>query len=191
MYQPTEIGYPRNNSRTGRAVLFDPNPPPPRTYLDDRAIRAHINVLQSVPESLEHMYRRPMAVILQLLFPLSEGYSVVRETNTETTRPDFTTFKFLRRPGGTLHSYEFLMVESKGNRKLFENVEPQCNDHLANCNNESKNAYGIIQCALEVQFYKHENFRFQSISPTLHLVDDAAQIMDMFRHLKDHPMSFV
>ncbi|KAF1358980.1 hypothetical protein EJ07DRAFT_156351 [Lizonia empirigonia] len=34
-----------NNSRTGRAVLINPNPPPPQTYLDDINIKAALDLL--------------------------------------------------------------------------------------------------------------------------------------------------
>ncbi|KAL9118532.1 MAG: hypothetical protein Q9187_004923 [Circinaria calcarea] len=180
-----------NNSRTGRAVLINPIPPAAPTYLDDLGIQANIILLQRVPESKEHMYRRLMGGILQVLFLRSEGYSVVQETNAETIRPDFTTLKVFCRPARTLHLYEFLIVESKSSEFSFEETEPQCEDHLKNCSNESKNTYGMIQCGLQIRFYKHENYVFQSISPTLHLVDDARGVMDMIQYLKDHPMSFI
>ncbi|KAI9825602.1 MAG: hypothetical protein M1819_000498 [Sarea resinae] len=176
-----------NNDRTGRAVLIDPNPPPPQTYLDDPVIRAHILSLQRAPESDEHLYRVPTTEVICMLFPRQEGYSVV-ETGVQTSLPVITVLEVFRRPGGTLHNYEHLIVECRKMGCTVAAAEPELHDALATCNHESKNIYGLIQCGFRLQFYKHENFTFGRIGPTMHLVDDAKKVMEMLEHLKANPL---
>lgn len=132
-----------------------------------------------------------MAGILQILFPRVEGYDVVQETGGETTTPDFTTFKVFWRAGGTLYSYVYLLVESKRANTTFEETEPQCYEHLVNCDNESKNAYGMIQCGFNIQFYKHENRQFEKLGPPMHLVSDVALITQWAQYIKSHPLAAV
>lgn len=124
---------------------MDPNPPPPQTYLDDLNVRAALDLLVRVPDSPEHVYRRPMQGILRVIFPESEGFDVIRETSSESNQPEFCIVKFSRRPGGTLHEYKFMFVESREKGKPWRATEDQLLDHLSGNDNDSKNCYGMIQ----------------------------------------------
>ncbi|KAL1800296.1 hypothetical protein ACET3X_000638 [Alternaria dauci] len=180
-----------NNSRTGRAVLINPNPPPPQTYLDDINIKAALDLLVRVPDSGEHIYRRPIGDILRFIFPSSEGYSVVQETVSVNTHPDFCLFKVSQRPGGTLYQYEFMLVESKKPGEAWASTEDHLHDHLEGNGNDSKNCYGMVQIGLDVHFYKYENSNFSRIGGRMHLINDANNVVVWGRHIKDNPMPFV
>ncbi|KAI0508243.1 hypothetical protein F5B22DRAFT_650097 [Xylaria bambusicola] len=145
-----------NNDRTGRAVLMDPNPPPPQSYLDNDNVKAGLELLTRVPDSKEHLYRRSMGSILRFMFPEREGFDVVQETEGDNSRPDFSTLKVSQRPGGTLYQYDFMLTESKKMGQPWGATEDQLQDHLAGNGNESKNCYGRIQIGLLAQFYKYE-----------------------------------
>jgi hypothetical protein len=103
----------RSNDRTGLRVLTNPRPSAPQTYLDIDSVKASLDLLERVPESDEHIYRRPTGAILRFIFPQAEGYEVVQETEGDVTRSDFCTFKVLRKPGGTFFQYDYLHTECK------------------------------------------------------------------------------
>ncbi|KAF1959987.1 hypothetical protein CC80DRAFT_490013 [Byssothecium circinans] len=180
-----------NNSRTGRAVLINPNPPPPQTYLDDINIKAGLDLLYRLPDSPEHIYRRPTGDILRFIFPSSEGYSVVQETVSVNTQPDFCLFKVCQKPGGTLYQYEFMLVESKKAKVAWGATEDHLRDHLEGNGNDSKNCYGMVQIGLDVQFYKYEDREFSKVGGQMHLINDVNHVMAWGRYIKDHPMPFV
>ena len=148
-------------------------------------------MLKRVPESRENLWRRPMVGILQIHFPRSEAYSVVQETEGETTMPDFTVLKVYCRAGGTLYNYDFLVVESKSKNHTIGSSEPQCFEHLANNNNDSKNVYGLLQCGFVMQFYMHQDFQITRLGGPLHLVDDVSTIEWRLRWMKDNPLFVV
>lgn len=101
------------------------NPHPvTNTYLDDWGVETGLIAVQRVPESHERSYRIPMSGILQLAFPRSEGFSVVAETDTESTRPDLIMFKTWCRPGGTLYSYDHMLVECKNSDHTIKKQNP-------------------------------------------------------------------
>lgn len=155
----------RNNTRTGRAVLENPCPPPPRTYLDIVNVKAALDLLLRFPESQEHVYRRPMGGILRFIFPESEGDDVVGETvDNSSTRADFCTFKVSRRPDGTFYEYEYLLTESQKIGQPWGSAEDQLYNHLSGNGNHTKSCYGMVQIGLEVQFFKHEQFVLSKVS---------------------------
>jgi hypothetical protein len=181
----------RNNSRTGRAVLINPNPPPPRTYLDDINVKAALDLLVRVPESDEHVYRRPIGDILRFFFPPSEGYSLVQETVSINSEPDFRVFKVSQRPGGTLYQYEFMLVECKKPGEGWGATEDHLHGHLEGNGNDSKNCYGMVLVGLIMQFYKYENHTFRGFGGQMHLINDVDNVVAWGRHIKDNPMPFV
>ncbi|CZS90027.1 uncharacterized protein RCO7_02302 [Rhynchosporium graminicola] len=102
-----------NDQRTGRAILRDPNPPPPSTYLDDPHIRSRITAIQRTPESLEPLYRRVTSEVLSYLYRRTDGFTLVQEDSADNLRPDFTIFKLLCRPGGSDYEHKLLIGEVK------------------------------------------------------------------------------
>lgn len=132
-----------------------------------------------------------MGDILRFIFPSSEGYSVVQETESDSTRPDFCTFKISRRPGGTFYQYEFMLTESKKKGVAWGATEDHLHEHLAGNRNDTKNCYGMVQVGLQVQFYKYENRHFSTVGPEMHLIDHANDVINWGRHLKANPMPFV
>ncbi|KAF1840529.1 uncharacterized protein K460DRAFT_421469 [Cucurbitaria berberidis CBS 394.84] len=188
----TTKGWPQwNNSRTGRAVLINPNPPPPQTYLDDINVKAVLDLLVRVPDSGEHIYRRPIGDILRFIFPSNEGYSIVQETVSVNTEPEFCLFKVCQRSGETLYQYEYMLVESKKLGEAWEPTENHLHNHLEVNGNDSKNCYGMVQIGLHVQFYKYERFSFSKVGGRMHLINDANNVVACGRNIKENPLSFV
>ncbi|KAI3338037.1 hypothetical protein F4824DRAFT_499816 [Ustulina deusta] len=181
----------KNNDRTGRAVLMDPNPPPPQSYLENDNVKAGLELLTRVPDSKEHLYRRPMGSILRFMFPERERFDVVQETESDNSRPDFSTLKVSQRPGGTLYQYDFMLTESKKMGQPWGATEDQLQDHLAGNGNESKNCYGMIQIGLLVQFYKYEGGICSKVGGQMHLIRDVHDIMLWGQYLKENPLPFV
>ncbi|KAF2024865.1 hypothetical protein EK21DRAFT_117380 [Setomelanomma holmii] len=179
------------NKRTGRAVLINPNPPPPQTYLDDLNVQAGINTLTRVPESDEHLYRRPMMGILRFMFPSNEGYDVVQEAQGDISRSDFAVLKVLQRPGGSPNQYEIMHVESKPQKEPWGSTRDQLLDHLTGNGNDSGNCYGMVHIGLEVQFYRYNEYAFDSVSPKMHLVDDVASVIQWGAYVKSNPLRLV
>jgi hypothetical protein len=66
-----------------------------------------------------------MGGILRFIFPGSEGYDVVQETEGDDTRADFSTFKVSRRPGGIVYQYDFMLTESNKLRAPWGGTEDQ------------------------------------------------------------------
>jgi hypothetical protein len=97
-------------------VLIDPDPPPPQIFLDDLNVQAGINALVRVPESDEHMYRRPMMGILRFMFPPRDGYEVIQEVEGDISRSDFAVLKVLQRPGVVLTSTRSCMLSASHKR---------------------------------------------------------------------------
>jgi hypothetical protein len=69
----------RRNDRTGHAELRDTKPPPLQTYLYLDSVKAAFDLLVRVPESDEHVYRRPTGAMPRFMFPASEGFEVIQE----------------------------------------------------------------------------------------------------------------
>ncbi|KAH7274964.1 hypothetical protein B0J15DRAFT_540024 [Fusarium solani] len=101
------------NTRTGRIIFQDPNPPPAQTYLDRRNVAAHMQTVERNPASSEATYRRATTAILKWLFKEEEGYDVVQEDDRGTSVPDHVVFKVECRAGGSFYTYDFMMVEVK------------------------------------------------------------------------------
>ncbi|TVY23755.1 hypothetical protein LHYA1_G007432 [Lachnellula hyalina] len=188
---PTKAWPQWNNQRTRRARLDDPNPPPPATYLDDPHVTARVSVLERTPQSPELLYRRVMCGILQWVFRSNEGFSVLQEGMAADLHPDFTVFKVLRRPGGSLYEYDFLVGETKVPGEAWGAFTDHLHTVCANNNNDSKNVYGLLQIGFEIQLYKHENQRFEAISERMHLVRDVQSVIAWFQHVKARPMPFL
>lgn len=182
---------PRNNKRTGRASLLNPKPPPPQTYLDDDNVKAAIDLLEKVPESDEHVYRRPTGAVLRFLFPAADGFDVVQETEQDNTRSDFTVFKVLRRPGGTLYQYDYLLAESKPIGESWRTTEIQHREQLAGTGNDSKKCYGMIQIGLDLQFYKFEGSELEKVGGRMHLSRNAKDIVAWGTYLRQNPLPVV
>ncbi len=183
---------PRNNTRTGRAVLMDPNPPPPQTYLDLPIIKADIEMLLAVPESQENQYRKPISAILNWVFPVTEGYQVTQEVDTSIVGiPDSTVFKVRRAPMGQLETYEVMMVESKGLGKPWGSTTDDAITYFENTGNESKQIYGMVHIGLELQFHRYIRPQASQLSGRLQLVRDAQQITDMLLWIKQNPLPYV
>ncbi|KAF2466098.1 uncharacterized protein BDR25DRAFT_345705 [Lindgomyces ingoldianus] len=180
-----------NNNRTGRAVLINPNPPPPQTYLDDINVKAALNLLIKIPDSSERIYRRPIGDILRFIFPSSEGFSVVWEAVSVNTQPDFYVFKVLQRPGRSLYQYEYMLMECKKAGESWEHTKDHFYKHLAENGNDSKNCYGMVQIGFNVQFCKYENYNFSEVGEVMHLINNANDVIAWGRHIKDNPMPFL
>jgi hypothetical protein len=181
----------RKNNRTGRRVLFDPKPPPPRSYLDNNNVKAAIQLIKRVPESDEHIYRRPTGGILRFMFPESEGYEVVPEAKGNNTLSDFCTYNVHRRPAGSLYQYEFLHTEVKPVGESWRTTEVQHREQCAGTGNESKKCYGSIQIGLEFQFYKFEGEELEKMGGKMHMERDHEQIIAWGEHLKANPLPVV
>ncbi|TVY59709.1 hypothetical protein LSUE1_G009511, partial [Lachnellula suecica] len=146
----------RRNQRTGRAVLLDPNPPPPRNYLEVTNVATHLRLVERVPDSPEALYRRPMMGILRFLFPDSQGFDVLQEEVVPIDgKPDFVIFKISCRPGGSTYAYEFCIVESKRMGKPWGSTEDQCREYCTNHADPNYAAYAIVHIGLEIRFYKY------------------------------------
>ncbi|KAK5627749.1 hypothetical protein RRF57_003464 [Xylaria bambusicola] len=163
----------------------------PNSYLDNDNVKAGLELLTRVPDSKEHLYRRPMGSILRFMFPEREGFDVVQETEGDNSRPDFSTLKVSLRPGGTLYQYDFMLTESKKMGQPWGATEDQLQDHLAGNGNESKNCYGMIQIGLRVQFYKYEGGICSKVGGQMHLIRDVHGIMLWGQYLKENPLPFV
>jgi hypothetical protein len=181
----------RNNQRTSRARLDEPNPAPPLTYLDDPHVKARISIVQRHPESLEPLYRRVLSEILQWLFTRQEGYTLVQEDSSGNLRPDFSVFKLLCRPGGSDYEYEFLFAESKKLGEAWKSHEEHLESVCENNDNETKNVYAVLQVGLGVHFYKYENYAFESLSDELDLVTQVHDVMSWALHIKSRPMPVI
>ncbi|KAH7242634.1 hypothetical protein BKA59DRAFT_514150 [Fusarium tricinctum] len=99
------------NTRTGRIVLWDPNPPPARTYLDKMNVMAHLQTVERDLDTDESIYRRETTGILRWLFPEDQGFDVVQENHRGTGINDHVVFKIECRQGGSFYAYDFLIVE--------------------------------------------------------------------------------
>lgn len=132
-----------------------------------------------------------MAGILRFIFPEDEGYNIVAESQQEVSRADFCAFKILRRPGGTIWEYDFMLIESKARGRAWGDTEDHLLDHLAGNHNESKNCYGMIQIGLEVQFYKFERFVFSRVGRKMHLIADVHDVIREGQRLKDNPLQIL
>ncbi|KAK0101799.1 hypothetical protein ONS95_006949 [Cadophora gregata] len=174
-----------------------PNPPTltTTTYLNDPHVIARISALQRMPESPDHehlrLYKRLMSAILYCLFPSTARLSVLQENLTTTLRPSFTIAKLLSKPGGSAHEYDFLLGETKCPGESWSASADQLHAACAANDNETKNVYGMLQIGFELQFYKHENYRFEALGGRLHLVDDVDTVVAWAQHITANPMPLV
>lgn len=183
--------FPRLNQRTQRAVLQDPNPPPPQTYLDHPHIIAHMGVVEKTPNSPEALYRRVLNSILKELFPTSEGFDVTQEETNVNTKPDSTIFQISSRPGGSLYAYEFCLVESKKHAQSWTATEDQLANHTFNSDNDSKQVYGIVHIGMEIKIYRSDRGTLTPLNQKMHLRRDVHTITQWAQHLKQNPLPFV
>ncbi|RFU35283.1 hypothetical protein B7463_g1032, partial [Scytalidium lignicola] len=182
-----------NNQRTGRARLNDPYPPPPRTYLDDRLLKAHLSLVQKTPDSPEHLYHRVLNSLLHILFTSKSGYWVIRESLTPSFRSRFIVLQLfpLLDDDGVFHEHMFLLTECRRLGEPWELVEQHLENVCRNNDGHTKNFFAMIQIGLQVRFYRYENRTFEKISDVLDLVGDAMAVMERANYIKTHPVPVV
>lgn len=125
------------------------------------------------------------------MFTSDEGFTVLQEEMASNLRPDITVFRLLALPGGSAYEYDFLIGETKVPGNSWGTFEDHLQTVCADNNNDTKNVYGMLQIGFEVQFYKHENFKFELVGGRMHLVDDVQNVIAWAQHMKSHPMRFV
>ncbi|RSL49417.1 hypothetical protein CEP54_012462 [Fusarium duplospermum] len=179
------------NTRTGRIIFQDPNPPPARTYLDRRSVAAHMQTVERNPASSEATYRRATTAILKCLFKEEEGYDVVQEDDRGTSVPDHVVFKVECRAGGSLYTYDFMMVEVKKAGESWDSAFEQCTRHCENSHNESGQVCAMVQVGMEIQFHQWGDTMLTPLTNTFHLRQDVQTIMEWANYLKAHPLPFV
>ncbi|KAH7357462.1 hypothetical protein BKA66DRAFT_574458 [Pyrenochaeta sp. MPI-SDFR-AT-0127] len=183
--------WPLVNSRTGLATLIDPNPPPPQTYLDNNNVKAAFELVSKVPESNEHVWRRPTGAVLRFIFTEAEGFDVVQEAEGDVTRSDYCVFKVLRKPGGTFYQYDYLLAKCKPVNESWHTTEVQLREQLAGTGNDSKKCYGMIQIGFDVQFYKFEGRELEKVGGKMDLVHQAQDVVALGTYLKANPLPVI
>ncbi|CAJ0551383.1 Ff.00g113130.m01.CDS01 [Fusarium sp. VM40] len=99
------------NTRTGRIIFENPNPPPARTYLEKRNVMAHLQTVERKPGADESTYRNVTTGILRWLFPEDEGFDVVQNRHSGNGIIDDVVFKVECIQGPPFDAYDFLIVE--------------------------------------------------------------------------------
>lgn len=181
----------RINQRTGRALLDDPNPPPPESYLGLPIIKAELDTLAAMPELQENRYQRPIAAILNWTFPVLEGFITARGGRNSLTIPDFTVSKVQQVPNGRANNWEFLLVESKALGHPWDPTYDQLVNAWEVITNDSKKVYGMIHIGMAIKFYKFEPDQVQELTGKFHLIHDAKEITDRLVWIKQNPLPVV
>ncbi|KAM0207602.1 hypothetical protein ACHAQD_011999 [Fusarium lateritium] len=179
------------NTRTGRTVFHDPNPPPAQTYLDKRNVMAHLQTVERNPGTNESTYRRATTGILRWLFREDEGFDVVQEEHRGNSIADHVVFKIECRQGGSFYAYDFLMVECKTNRVSWQAATDHCINHCENTDNPSGKVYAMVQVGMNIQLHSWDSMNLTPISGILHLRNDVQEIIDVADWMKSNPLPAV
>jgi hypothetical protein len=156
-------------------------------------MKVAVRDIQAVPEAHEYMYRRAMVEILRFCFPDKDGWAIYQEESRgelgqAESRSDMAVLKLIARPGGSLYSYDYCLVESKKKGGSWPAAVEQLGRHCAGTEVESKEVYGIVQVGEEIEFYKAKNGELTRMSNRLHFVDQVEDVMNMCRYLKVYPL---
>ena len=182
----------RRNERTGRITLIDPDPPPPRNYLDLNNVKAHMKTIEETPESPEFIYRRAMAAIIKSVFKDSEGFEVVQEETRgppgATSLPDFVVLKIIARRSGSLYVYDYCLVESKKLGEPWGATEGHLSIHCQDVDNELKKVYGIVHVGMHIQVYQADQGALTELSGRMHLRNDVSDITAWLQYIKNNPL---
>jgi hypothetical protein len=114
-----------------------------------------------------------------------ESRGVTTQTNS---RADMAVLKLIARPGGSLYSYDYCLVESKRKGESWPAAVRHLRRHCAGTEAPAEEVYGIVQVGEEMEFYKAKNGELTKISDRLHFVDQVADVMNMCKYLKVHPL---
>ncbi|TVY37183.1 hypothetical protein LOCC1_G008103 [Lachnellula occidentalis] len=177
------------NQRTGRAVLQDPKPPVPRTYLEVPSVAAHLRVVERTPDSPKSLYQRPLSGILRFLFPDNQGFDVTRgEEVSSSGKPDFIVLKILCRPGGSTYAYELCVVNSKNIGTCWVSTENQCRNYYTDHENPDYQTYVIVHMGLEIGFYEYSQGDLSLLSGKLHVRRDVEFVIHWAEYIRNHPL---
>ncbi|KAI9713583.1 MAG: hypothetical protein M1820_000965 [Bogoriella megaspora] len=184
------------NARTGRIRRTDPYPPAPRTYLDKVIIQAHLQLVERTPESREYLYRRVVAAILKHFFPEDEGFDVLQEESRweeiqGESVADMAVLKVICRPGGSMYTYDYCLIESKKADIGWDEVEDHLSRHCGGTENDSKQVYGIAHIGLHIRFFTADRGILMALSGRLHVKEDVDRVTTMFRAMKNRPLPFI
>lgn len=162
-----------------------------QTYLELNSFAAHLQTVERTAEPSEALYRRCTTVILTWLFKYGDGYSVIRKDERNSCVPDFVVLKTECRPGGSLETYDFMMVEVQRPGTSWAVAMEKCSIYCKNTNNESRLVYAMVQIGMEIQFFDWKAPNLIPLSERLHIRDDVAKVNERAEHLKTHPLPFV
>ncbi|KAF1948554.1 hypothetical protein CC80DRAFT_599569 [Byssothecium circinans] len=184
------------NARTGRIRRTDPNPPRPRNYLDNVNVQTHLRRVERSPESHEYLYRRVMVAILWYFFPEGEGFNVLqgesrREIDQTESRVDIAVLNLTSPPGGSMHAYDYCLVESKKADRSWSEMECHLSKLCARTENKSKQVYGMIHIGLHVQFFTADRGTLTALSGGLHVRNDVNAVTTMLENMKRRPLPFI
>lgn len=183
----------RRNDRTQRVRRTHPTPPAPRTYLDLDTTKAHLQLVERIPESHESLYRKVIMAILRYFFDESEDFDVFQEsrgvTSENESKADIAVLKILCPPGGNAYAYDYCLVKSKRAGESWAETEDQLSRRCGGTFNDPKQVYGIMQVGLEIQFFKANAGVLINISNCMHVRNDVAHITTMIGYLKRHPLA--
>ncbi|KAF2476819.1 uncharacterized protein BDR25DRAFT_338963 [Lindgomyces ingoldianus] len=163
------------NNRTGRITRNDPNPAPLATYLDVPLMKAAVRDIQVAPEAHESIYRRAIVEILWFCFPDRDSWGIYQEESRgeldqNESKPDMAVLKLVARPGGSLYTYDYCLVESKKKGGSWSAAVEQLGRHCAGTEVESKQVYAITQVGEEMEFYKAKDSELIRMADRLHFV---------------------
>ncbi|KAF2791345.1 hypothetical protein K505DRAFT_376861 [Melanomma pulvis-pyrius CBS 109.77] len=184
------------NDRTHRIRRSNPNPPPPRTYLDVEVTKWLLQVCEKKnPEPRLYQYRIALMRILSYFFPSKEGFSLAQEPRGEIrhndSEVDIVVLKCLSPPGGTPHAWDYCLVTTKRPGESWAQVVDQLSRRCGGTDNSLKQVYGIVQVGLEVQFFRAEFGVLTALSERVHLVNDVARVTTLFEYLKHRPLALI
>nr|POE72075.1 hypothetical protein CFP56_11951 [Quercus suber] len=181
------------NARTGRIKTINFDTSQPRTFLEDHGVLVSLRLVERSPESGEHLYRRVMSEVLRYFFTKREGFLLFQEEvrgerSSGGTIADMVVFKILARPGGSMYTYDYCMVESKRAGRSWREAEDHLSRHCENTDNTSKQVYALLQIGLLVKFYSANHGVLTALSGRLHLRDHVDEVTAMFTSLKRDPL---
>jgi hypothetical protein len=113
------------------------------------------------------------------------------EKSQGESKPDMSVLKVLSRPGGSPYHYDYCMVESKKLGRNWDEAIDHLTRHCAGNGNESGQVYAIVQIGLEIQFYKWNGGRLNTLGGRLHLRREVTIVTPWFGHLVKNPSPLV